>query len=79
MIAKTGLEIYNVIYHQGNSKVKVRNNTYIDLYVKEGSNETQRKNVMTSWYRQQLKQDIPQLIAKWEPIINVEVEDWGVK
>ena len=79
MIAKTGLEIYNVIYHKGNSKVKVRNNTYIDLYVKEGNNETQRKNVMTSWYRQQLKQDIPQLIAKWEPIINVEVKDWGVK
>ncbi|NJN13697.1 MAG: M48 family metallopeptidase [Richelia sp. RM1_1_1] len=71
--------LLNVIYHQGNSKVNVRNNTYIDLYVKEGSNETQRKNAMTSWYRKQLKQDIPQLIAKWEQIINVEVEDWGVK
>ncbi|MBE9212847.1 M48 family metallopeptidase [Plectonema cf. radiosum LEGE 06105] len=71
--------LLNVIYHQGNSKVEVRNNTYIDLYVKEGSNETQRKNAMTSWYRKQLKQDIPQLIAKWEPIINVEVKDWGVK
>ncbi|MGF1672144.1 MAG: M48 family metallopeptidase [Rivularia sp. (in: cyanobacteria)] len=71
--------LLNVIYHQGNTKVKVRNNTYIDLYVKEGSSETQRKNAMTSWYRKQLKQNIPQLIAKWEQIINVEVEDWGVK
>jgi hypothetical protein len=34
---------------------------------------------MMSWYRQQLKQDIPQLIAKWEPIMNVQVEDWGIK
>ncbi len=71
--------LLNVIYHQGNSKVKVRNNTYIDLYVKEGSNETQRKNAITSWYRKQLKQEIPQLVAKWEPIIKVEVKDWGVK
>ena len=71
--------LLNIIYHQGNSKVEVRNNTCIDLYVKEESNETQRKNAMTSWYRKQLKQDIPQLIAKWEPIINVEVKDWGVK
>ncbi len=71
--------LLNVIYHQGNTKVKVRNNTYIDLYVKEGSSEIQRKNAIASWYRKQLKQDIPQLIAKWEQIMNVQVDDWGVK
>ena len=71
--------LLNVIYHQGNSCVKVRNNTYIDLYVKEGSSEIQRKNAIASWYRKQLKQDIPQLIAKWEQIMNVQVDDWGVK
>lgn len=71
--------LLNVIYHQGNSCVKVRNNTYIDLYVKEGSSEIQRKNAIASWYRKQLKKDIPQLIAKWEQIMNVQVDDWGVK
>jgi len=71
--------LLNVIYYQGNHQVKVRNNTYIDLYIREGSDEAQRKNLMMSWYRQQLKQDIPPLIAKWEQIMNVKVNDWGIK
>ncbi|MBD1813104.1 M48 family metallopeptidase [Microcoleus vaginatus DQ-U2] len=71
--------LLNVIYHKGSPKVKVRNNTYIDLYVKEGSDEAQRQKVIMNWYRQQLKKDIPLLIEKWSEIINVQVNDWGVK
>lgn len=71
--------LLNVIYYQGKPKVEVRNNTYIDLYVREGSNEAQRQQVMMSWYRQQLKQEIPLLIAKWQKNMGVQVENWGVK
>ena len=69
--------LLNVIYCQGNPKIEIRNNTYIDLYVREGSNEAQRKQVMMSWYRRQLKQDIPPLIEKWEKNIGVKVDEWG--
>src|SRR4028119_661015 len=31
--------LLNVIYHKGSPKVQVRNNTYIDLYIREGSDE----------------------------------------
>ncbi|MBN3951305.1 MAG: M48 family metallopeptidase [Nostoc sp. NMS7] len=71
--------LLNVIYGLGNPKVEVRNNTYIDLYVREGSNEAQRQQVMMSWYRQQLKQEIPPLIEKWQRNMGVKVEDWGIK
>lgn len=71
--------LLNVIYHKGTSKVQIRNNTYIDLYVKEGSDEAQRQKVIMNWYRQHLKQAIPPLIKKWEAIICVQVNDWGVK
>lgn len=71
--------LLNVIYHQGKSKVQVRNNTYIDLYVREGSDEAQRQKVMMNWYRQQLKKAIPLLIEKWAAILDVPVNDWGVK
>ncbi|MDB9447971.1 M48 family metallopeptidase [Anabaena sp. CS-542/02] len=73
------LYLLNLIYYQGSPKVEVRNNTYIDLYVREGSNQTQRQQVIMSWYRQQLKQEIPPLIAKWENNIGVTVNQWGVK
>ncbi|MEA5551792.1 SprT family zinc-dependent metalloprotease [Anabaena cylindrica UHCC 0172] len=71
--------LLNVIYSHVNPKVEISNNTHIDLYVKAGSNEAQRQQVMMSWYRQQLKQNIPPLIAKWEPSMSVNVNDWGVK
>lgn len=71
--------LLNVIYHKGNPKVVFRNKTYIDLYVRENSTQLQRQRVMTEWYRKQLKAQLPDLVTKWQSIIGVQVEDWGVK
>lgn len=71
--------LLNVIYHAAAPKVVVRNKTYLDLYVRYGSIQEQREQVLTSWYRQQLKAEIPRLIAKWEQVIGVSTNDWGVK
>lgn len=49
------------------------------LYVKPGSDQEQRQKVLNSWYRQQLKLQIPPLIDKWEKVINVNINEWGVK
>lgn len=71
--------LLNVIYQKGNPKVVMRNKTHIDLYVRDGSDFLIRQRVMTEWYRRQIKAVIPDLIRKWEPVIGVKVEDWGVK
>ncbi len=71
--------LLQVIYQTGTPRVVVRTTKNIALYVREGSNVATRKRVMTEWYRQQLKAEIPTLIAKWEKIIGVEVAEWGVK
>ena len=71
--------LLNVIYHSSAPKVVVRNKTYLDLYVRHGSIQEQREQVLINWYRQQLKSEIPQLIAKWEQVIGVSINDWGVK
>lgn len=34
---------------------------------------------MMQWYRQQLKVILPDLIAKWEPVIGVQISSFGVK
>ena len=68
-----------MIYHNAVPKVVIRHNTHIDLYVRLGSSEEKRQQVITEWYRQQLKARIPALIDKWQPIIGVEVSDWGIK
>lgn len=71
--------LLKVIYHKGKGKVEVRNNKYIDLYVKEGSDRSQREKVMLLWYKEYLKEALPPLIQKWEAIMGVKVSEFKVK
>ena len=71
--------LLNVAYHDAPPQVVVRNKSTLDLFVRGGSNTAQRERVLQEWYRQRLKEAIPPLIAKWEPIIGVEIADWRVK
>ncbi len=71
--------LLNVIYHNAPPKVEIRNKTYIDLYVRKGSDLEHRKKAMTEWYRKQLKGRIPDFIEKWQKIMGVDIKDWGVK
>lgn len=60
-------------------RVEIKTKTYIDLFIRPNATVEQRQNCINEWYRKQLKNHIPQLIEKWEPIIGVSVSDWGVK
>ncbi len=60
-------------------RVEIKTKTYIDLFIRPNATVEQRQNYINEWYRKQLKNHIPQLIEKWEPIIGVSVSDWGVK
>jgi predicted metal-dependent hydrolase len=71
--------LLNVIYQDSPPNVLIRNKGTIDLVVRGGSDTTQRERVLLAWYRKQLKQMIPPLIAKWEAIMGVQVAEWGVK
>lgn len=73
--------LLNVIYTKvlPKERVKLRNKTYLDLYVREGSSKAHREQVINSWYRAQMKAVLPALIAKWEKIIGVKVNVWGIK
>ena len=71
--------LLNVIYRKGNPEVIIHDKTHIDLCVRENSSHHQRQSVLTEWYRRQLKAMITDLITKWEKIIGIELNDWGVK
>lgn len=72
--------LLNVIYtDKGKQDVKIRDKTYLDMVVRRGATREQRQKLLLEWYRRKLKALIPPLIEKWEPIIGVKVEDWGVK
>ena len=71
--------LLNVIYHNSAPAVIIRNNKTIDLVVRTDSDISQRARVLNAWYRRRLKEEIASLIDKWEPIVGVQVAQWGVK
>lgn len=38
-----------------------------------------RQRVLDRWYRELLRQQIAELLAKWEPRIGVQVRKWGIR
>lgn len=71
--------LLNVVYHDRKPKVEIRNKKYIDLFVRTGSSQEKRKEVLNEWYRGKLKKEIVKLLEKWQPIIGVDVTDFGVR
>lgn len=59
-------------------KVKL-NYSQIELYVRPGSSKEKRQNVIETWYRQQLKQKVGELISHWEKKIGVLVAAFVIK
>lgn len=43
------------------------------------SESNQENRRLQSWHRAEMKALLPQLISKWEPIIGVRVNEWGIK
>ena len=71
--------LLNVTYHDGPPQVSIRNKTTIDLIVRTGSDTAPHaERVLLEWQRNELKALIPPLLAKWEPMIGVQVAEWGV-
>lgn len=53
--------------------------TQLVLQVRPKADEAKRRSVLDEWYRQQLKQAIPPLLAKWESQLNVSVAQFIVR
>lgn len=51
----------------------------LELYVRPHTSLEKRRQLLGEWRRRQLKTAIASLIAKYEPIIGVKVEEFGVK
>ena len=71
--------LLNVIEKDAPPKVTLRSKTYIDLTIRPNTPVEKRHEIMTEWYRTELKKEIPALIEKWEKVIGVKANDWQVK
>ena len=63
----------------GKQQAKIDRYNRFCLYVRANSSSTKREKVIREWYRVQIKREIPLLIEKWEPVMDVTVNEFGVK
>ena len=71
--------LLSVVEKDAPPRVRILNSRVLELQVRPGTNRDKREAILYAWYRAQLKEQIPGLIAKWEPIVGVQVAEWGVK
>lgn len=71
--------LLNITETEGASKVILKSKKFIELFVRPETTVEKRHEIMTEWYRVQLKKQIPSIIEKWEAILKVKVLDWQVK
>lgn len=69
----------DVIEAPGKSSVRVANNNTLELRVRPGTECAKRLEVLNEWYRRQLKAQLSELVAKWEPVLGVTVRDWRIR
>lgn len=71
--------VLHVLETSGKQYVELVDNTDFNLYIKPNATIEKREQLMNQWYREQLKSLIPDYIRKWESIMGVKVEEFGVK
>ena len=49
------------------------------LRVRPGMAEEKREALFEAWYRRQLREAVPPLLARWQPLLGVEVQRWFVQ
>jgi predicted metal-dependent hydrolase len=65
---------------KGNAAPSVAlNHSRMLLQVRPGADAKKKQAIVEAWYRGQLKQAVPPLIARWEPLLGVKVERFFVQ
>ena len=70
--------LLKIIEHNAAPEVELKHSTML-LRIRPGSDDVKMEAVLDAWYRQQLKEAVPPLIAKWKPLMGVKVERFFVQ
>lgn len=68
-----------VISHDGPGRVVLKSTTTLELYLRPETTAEQRERILQAWYRAQLRELIPPLLAKWQPVLGVQASAWGIR
>ncbi len=71
--------LLDVVERAGPASVHLADNTTMRLQVRPGADRDARDGVLQRWYRRRLREQIPGLVAKWEPRVGETVLDVRIR
>ena len=60
-------------------RIELSHAHFIDLHVRQGATKDYKERLFQDWHRQTLKDRIPLIIGRYEPILRVKVAECGIK
>jgi len=70
--------LLQVTYHNAPPQVFLQGDR-LEMHVRPGSDMQVRRGALMNWYRQQLRDSLPALTAKWETVIGVRAAEWRIR
>lgn len=73
---------YSLVLREYSGRAFIRTDEVIkriELYCRPDFSEEMRRRIWKEWCRQQLAEEIPKLIRKWEPVMKVKVREWRIR
>lgn len=71
--------VLDVIESSAKAQVRINTDQQLQLFIRQNTPTVQRQQLLDEWYRQQLKQRIPELLQQRQLQMQVVANDWGVK
>lgn len=71
--------LLNVITDSKMNRIRIRQKTYIDLYLKPNTPHEYRQTMIQEWYRARLRVRAEPLIDEWQETLGVRINDWAIR
>lgn len=68
-----------VVEEGGAARLTLRGKATMLLNVPADSTLEKRQEILQDFYRTELKKLVPELLDKWQPVLGVKVNDWGIR
>ena len=69
----------DVVEENGTNKIKLINNDKLQMKIRPGTGIEKRRALLQNWYRNRLKEQIPDLKKKWEKQLEVEASEVRIR
>lgn len=70
--------LLSVVEQDAPSSITLKHSKMV-LNLRPGTDVAKRHEIMEHWYREQLRQAVPQLVERWEPVLGVKVAKFFVR